>query len=145
MIENPIIRGFNPDPSIIRVKDTYYIATSTFEWWPGVAVYSSKDLKNWRLDHYPLNRISQLNLQGVPDGGGIWAPCLSYDGNEVFLVYTNVKERGPFMTTDNYLVYTDDITSGKWSEPIYLNSLGFDSGNGRCTRAHFHHFTNCVL
>ena len=126
MIENPIIRGFNPDPSIIRVKDTYYIATSTFEWWPGVAVYSSKDLKNWRLDHYPLNRISQLNLQGVPDGGGIWAPCLSYDGNEAFLVYTNVKERGPFMTTDNYLVYTDDITSGKWSEPIYLNSLGFD-------------------
>ena len=99
MIENPIIRGFNPDPSIIRVKDTYYIATSTFEWWPGVAVYSSKDLKNWRLDHYPLNRISQLNLQGVPDGGGIWAPCLSYDGNEAFLVYTNVKERGPFRTT----------------------------------------------
>ena len=126
MIENPIIRGFNPDPSIIRVKDTYYIATSTFEWWQGVAVYSSKDLKNWRLDHYPLNRISQLNLQGVPDGGGIWAPCLSYDGNEVFLVYTNVKERGPFMTTDNYLVYTDDITSGNWSEPVYLNSLGFD-------------------
>lgn len=74
----------------------------------------------------PLNRISQLNLQGVPDGGGIWAPCLSYDGNEAFLVYTNVKERGPFMTTDNYLVYTDDITSGKWSEPVYLNSLGFD-------------------
>lgn len=42
------------------------------------------------------------------------------------MVYTNVKERGPFMTTDNYLVYTDDITSGNWSEPVYLNSLGFD-------------------
>lgn len=126
MIENPIIRGFNPDPSIIRVKDSYYIATSTFEWWPGVAVYSSKDLKQWKLDHYPLNRKSQLDLQGVPDGGGIWAPCLSYDGETVFLVYTNVKERGPFMTTDNYLVYTEDISSGEWSEPVYLNSLGFD-------------------
>lgn len=126
MIENPIIKGFNPDPSIIRVKDTYYIATSTFEWWPGVAVYSSKDLRNWRIDHYPLNRKSQLDLQGVPDGGGIWAPCLSYDGETVFLVYTNVKERGAFMTTDNYLVYTNDISSGEWSEPVYLNSLGFD-------------------
>lgn len=126
MIENPIIRGFNPDPSIIRVNDTYYIATSTFEWWPGVAVYSSKDLRHWSINHYPLNRKSQLDLQGVPDGGGIWAPCLSYDGKTVFLVYTNVKERGPFMTTDNYLVYTDDISSGEWSEPVYLNSLGFD-------------------
>ncbi len=126
MIENPIIRGFNPDPSIIRIKDTYYIATSTFEWWPGVAVYSSKDLRSWKIDHYPLNRKSQLDLQGVPDGGGIWAPCLSYDGDTAFLVYTNVKERGPFMTTDNYLVYTNDIASGEWSEPVYLNSLGFD-------------------
>lgn len=126
MIENPIIRGFNPDPSIIRVNETYYIATSTFEWWPGVAVYSSGDLKNWELNHYPLDRTSQLDLRGVPDGGGIWAPCLSYDVETAFLVYTNVKERGPFMTTDNYLVYTDDIASGKWSEPVYLNSLGFD-------------------
>lgn len=126
MIENPIIRGFNPDPSIIRVKDTYYIATSTFEWWPGVAVYSSLDLKHWNLDHYPLNRKSQLDLQGVPDGGGIWAPCLSYDGKTAFLVYTNVRQRGPFMTTDNYLVYTDDISLCEWSEPVYLNSLGFD-------------------
>lgn len=126
MIENPIIKGFNPDPSIIRIKDTYYIATSTFEWWPGVAIYSSKDLRHWSMDHYPLCRKSQLDLQGVPDGGGIWAPCLSYDGKTAFLVYTNVKERGPFMTTDNYLVYTDDISFGQWSEPVYLNSLGFD-------------------
>lgn len=126
MIENPIIRGFNPDPSIIRVGDTYYIAVSTFEWWPGVAVYSSKNLKDWRIHHYPLCRRSQLDLQGVPDGGGIWAPCLSYDGETVYLVYTNVRERGPIMTTDNYLVCTDDISSGEWSEPVYLNSLGFD-------------------
>lgn len=126
MIENPILRGFNPDPSIIRVGKYYYIATSTFEWWPGVAVYKSSDLKNWELDHYPLNRKSQLNLQGVPDGGGIWAPCLSYDKGRAYLVYTNVRERGAFMTTDNYLVTTDDIESCVWSEPIYLNSLGFD-------------------
>ena len=72
MIENPIIRGFNPDPSIIRVKDTYYIATSTFEWWPGVAVYSSKDLKNWRLDHYPLNRICRECLTAAEYGHRVY-------------------------------------------------------------------------
>ena len=126
MIENPILRGFNPDPAAIRVGDDYYIATSTFEWWPGVALYHSKDLKHWELHSYPLNRTSQLDLKGVPNSGGVWAPCLSYDGKKCYLVYTNVRERGPFMQTDNYLVTTDDISSGVWSEPVYLNSMGFD-------------------
>lgn len=125
MIENPILRGFNPDPTIIRIGDDYYIATSTFEWWPGVCIYHSRDLKNWELHSRPLNRLSQLDMTGVPDGGGIWAPCLSYDGEAVYLVYTNVRERGPMMQNENYLVTTEDI-NGEWSEPIYLNSLGFD-------------------
>lgn len=125
MIQNPILKGFNPDPTIIRIGVDYYIATSTFEWWPGVCIYHSKDLKHWELHSHPLRRQSQLNLQGVPDGGGIWAPCLSYDGQTVYLVYTNVRERGPMMQTENYLVTTGDI-NGEWSEPVYLNSLGFD-------------------
>lgn len=124
-IENPILRGFNPDPSIIRIGEDYYIATSTFEWWPGVCIYHSRDLKNWELHSHPLNRASQLDLTGVPDGGGIWAPCLTYDGKTVYLVYTNVRERGPMMQNENYLVTTEDI-NGEWSEPVYLNSLGFD-------------------
>ena len=62
MISNPILKGFHPDPSIIRVGDEYYIATSTFEWWPGVRLHHSKDLKNWELIEYPLNRVSQLDL-----------------------------------------------------------------------------------
>ncbi len=125
MIENPILRGFNPDPTIIRIDEDYYIATSTFEWWPGVCIYHSKDLKNWEFHSHPLNRLSQLDMTGVPNGGGIWAPCLSYDGEKVYLVYTNVRERGPMMQNENYLVTTDDI-NGEWSEPVYLNSLGFD-------------------
>ena len=64
-IKNPILRGFHPDPSIIRVEDDYYIATSTFEWWPGVRLHHSKDLKHWELIGYPLNRVSQLDLRGV--------------------------------------------------------------------------------
>lgn len=125
MIKNPILKGFHPDPSIIRIGDDYYIATSTFEWWPGVEIWHSRDLKNWHFHSRPLNRPSQLDLRGVPDGGGIYAPCLSCDGETIFLVYTNVRERGAIMQTDNFLVTTDDI-NGEWSEPVFLNSLGFD-------------------
>ena len=62
MIQNPILRGFNPDASIIRVEDDYYIATSTFEWFPGVLIHHSKDLTNWRPLTRPLDRVSQLDL-----------------------------------------------------------------------------------
>lgn len=125
MIENPIIRGFNPDPSIIRVGKDYYIATSTFEWWPGVNIYHSKDLKNWTLHSRPLQEMKLLDMTGVPDGGGVWAPDLSYDGKKIYLVYTNVRERGAMMQTENYLISAENINGG-WSEAIYLNSLGFD-------------------
>lgn len=126
MIQNPILRGFCPDPSIIRAGDDYYIATSTFEWWPGVKLFHSKDLKHWEQIPSPLSRKSQLDMTGDPPSGGIWAPCLSYDGQYYYLVYTDVKtKKGRFYNTHNYLVYTDDIY-GEWSEPLYLNSIGFD-------------------
>ena len=126
MIQNPILRGFCPDPSIIRVGEDYYIATSTFEWWPGVKLFHSRDLKNWEQIPSPLRRESQLNMAGDPTSGGVWAPCLSYDGEYFYLVYTDVKtKKGRYYNTHNYMVYTDDIY-GEWSEPLYLNSIGFD-------------------
>lgn len=121
-INNPIIKGFNPDPSIIRVEDDYYIATSTFEWYPGVQIHHSKDLVNWRLLTRPLKRKSQLDMLGELSSCGVWAPCLSYYNGTYYLVYTDVKENG---TTHNYLVTTKNI-EGEWSEPIYLHSRGFD-------------------
>lgn len=90
-IENPILKGFNPDPSILRVENDYYIATSTFEWFPGVQIHHSKDLVHWRLLTRPLKRLSQLNMIGNPDSGGIWAPCLSYSDGVFYLIYTDVK------------------------------------------------------
>ncbi|MDF2801950.1 MAG: glycoside hydrolase family 43 [Anaerocolumna sp.] len=126
MIQNPILRGFTPDPSIIRVLDDYYIATSTFEWWPGVNIHHSKDLKHWEQIPSPLNRLSQLNMIGNPTSGGIWAPCLSYHEGTYYLVYTDVKtKKGRFYNNHNYLIETKDIY-GEWSEPVYLNSTGFD-------------------
>ncbi len=77
-IRNPILPGFNPDPSIVRVGDDYYIATSTFEWFPGVQIHHSRDLVHWRLLTRPLTRASQLNMLGDPDSCGVWAPCLTH-------------------------------------------------------------------
>lgn len=126
MIHNPILKGFHPDPSIIRVGEDYYVATSTFEWWPGVRLHHSKDLKNWELIEYPLNRISQLDLRGVGPSQGIWAPCLTYDEGTYYLVYTIVRSFYCNMyDTENYLVTTDNI-HGSWSEPVPLNNFGFD-------------------
>ena len=61
-IKNPILPGFHPDPSIIRVGDDYYLATSTFEWFPGVCIYHSKDLQNWELINRALTKVSQLDI-----------------------------------------------------------------------------------
>jgi xylan 1,4-beta-xylosidase len=126
LITNPILRGFNPDPSIVRVGDDYFIATSTFEWFPGVQIHHSKDLVNWQLITHPLSRTSQLDMLGNADSGGIWAPCLSWCDGVFYLIYTDVKNwRNNYKESHNYLVTATDIL-GPWSDPIYLNSSGFD-------------------
>ena len=122
-IHNPILPGFNPDPSILRVGDDYYIATSTFEWFPGVQIHHSRDLVHWRLLTRPLDRVCQLDLRGVAASDGVWAPCLSYKDGTFYLVYTIV--RAIIKDQHNYVVTATDI-EGPWSAPVNLNSLGFD-------------------
>lgn len=126
MIRNPILPGFNPDPSICRVGEDYYIATSTFEWYPGVQIHHSRDLVNWTLVRRPLERKSQLDMRGNPDSCGIWAPCLSHADGLFWLVYTDVKRLdGNFKDAHNYIV-TSPTIEGDWSDPVYVNSSGFD-------------------
>ncbi|MRX71257.1 family 43 glycosylhydrolase [Bacillus lacus] len=125
-IKNPILTGFNPDPSICRVGEDYYIAVSTFEWFPGVGIYHSKDLKNWQLVSRPIDRLSQLNMIGNPDSGGVWAPQLSYSDDKFHLIYSDIKVTdGNWKDGHNYLATCDTI-DGEWSDPVYLNSSGFD-------------------
>lgn len=124
-IKNPVLTGFNPDPSMIRVGDDYYIATSTFEWFPGVQIHHSRNLSDWELLTRPLERVSQLDMSGEKGSRGVWAPCLSYWGGIFYLIYSDVKNSGTFYDVHNYLVTADDI-KGPWSEPVYLNSSGFD-------------------
>ena len=125
-VSNPILPGFHPDPSILRVGNDYYIATSTFEWWPGVRIHHSRDLVNWNLAGHALTRPSQVDLRGTPPSGGVWAPALSHAGGLFWLVYSDVKSfNGCAKDVRNYLVTSVDI-AGPWSEPVPLNSSGFD-------------------
>jgi xylan 1,4-beta-xylosidase len=112
-----------------------FIATSTFEWFPGVQIHHSRDLAHWRLAARPLARASQLDMRGDPDSCGVWAPDLSHADGRFWLVYTDVKRFGQSTLNGatgvtlrdfhNYLVTCDQI-DGVWSDPVYLNSSGFD-------------------
>lgn len=126
-IVNPVLKGFNPDPSICRAGEDYYIATSTFEWFPGVQIHHSKDLVNWHLVSQPLDRVELLDMKGNPDSGGVWAPQLSYYDNQFWLIYSDVKtvEGNVWKDVNNYLT-TSKTIDGNWSAPIYMNSSGFD-------------------
>ncbi|GHU46520.1 glycoside hydrolase 43 family protein [Clostridia bacterium] len=132
MITNPVLTGFNADPSMVRAVDkngkaVYYIANSTFEWFPGVQIHRSYDLENWELITHPLTTKELLDMRGDPDSGGIWAPDLTYADGLFWLVYTDVKvTEGAFKDCTNYLITAENI-EGPWSAPVKLNGAGFDA------------------
>ena len=126
--QNPIIPGFAPDPSICRCGEDYYIATSSFEWFPGIPVYHSKDLLNWTLKTYIVASPESVNMSYIESAKGLWAPCLRYDEKEeIFTLCYNVMHsmNARFFDVDNFLMTAKNI-EGPWSEPIYLHSAGFD-------------------
>ncbi|MED4055276.1 glycoside hydrolase family 43 protein [Niallia taxi] len=123
-VKNPILPGFNPDPNVLKVEETYYIAVSSFEWLPGVRIYQSNDLVNW--EHETDILTDQVDLRGNPQNGSIWAPQISYSNGLFYLIYTDVKStKRPFKDSHNYLITAQSI-NGPWSKPVYLNSNGFD-------------------
>lgn len=129
MIKNPILPGFNPDPCICRKGDDYYMAVSSFEWFPGIPVYHSKDLKNWELYSHVLTDDVAVDLKKLPSAKGIWAPCLTYcEEDDLFYVVYGVMNsmNARYFDVDNYLVTAKDI-KGPWSEPVYIHSSGFDA------------------
>ena len=108
-ITNPVLTGFHADPSMIRVKDTYYIANSTFEWFPGIRLHESKDMVHWNTLPYPLG-AEQLDMRGDPASGGVWAPDLSYADGRFWIVYSDVHiVNGAFKDVVNYLTPAEDI------------------------------------
>lgn len=117
--KNPIIPGFYPDPSICRVGKDFYLVTSSFEYFPGVPVFHSVDLLNWKQIGHCLTRASQLPLEKAPSSGGIYAPTIRYNSGTFYMVTTNTTYGG------NFYVHTEN-PAGEWSEPIFVDQSGID-------------------
>jgi xylan 1,4-beta-xylosidase len=127
IIRNPVLPGFHPDPSILRVGSDYYIATSTFEWYPGVRLHHSTDLLDWRPLGGVLTERRLLDLTGTADSCGVWAPNLTYADGLFHLLYTNVATfASGYWDPQNYLV-TAPRPEGPWSDPVVLHGRGFDA------------------
>ena len=126
-IHNPVLPGFHPDPSILRVGTDYYIATSTFEWMPAVRLHHSTDLVGWRPMHGALTEKRLLDLTGAGDSCGVWAPNLTWADGLFYLVYTDVATfLSGYWDPQNYVVTASD-PAGPWSDPVVLHGRGFDA------------------
>lgn len=120
MIQNPILRGFYPDPSICRVGEDFYMATSSFSYFPGVPVFHSRDLCEWEQIGHVLDRPEQLPLNGKQISGGIFAPTIRYHEGVFYMITTNVDHGG------NFIVTASD-PAGPWSKVHWIaNAPGID-------------------
>ncbi|KAJ5501830.1 Concanavalin A-like lectin/glucanase subgroup [Penicillium expansum] len=128
---NPIIPGFNPDPSIIRVDKDFFLVTSTFEYFPGVPIYHSQDLIQWTLIGHALTRPSQLQIHTPEPGGGVWATTIRHHGGFYYIIAASFQRYRPQQDDrvwpQGFYVKTTDIWDEKtWSDPIYFDQVGFD-------------------
>lgn len=119
IVHNPIIKGFYPDPSICRAGEKYYLVCSSFEYFPGVPLFESEDLLNWKQIGHCLTRKSQVDLECINSSGGVFAPTIRYYKGTFYMVTTNDTYH------KNFYVYTDNIY-GEWSEPIFVDQGGID-------------------
>ena len=117
--QNPIVRGFYPDPSVCAANGKYYLVCSSFQYFPGVPLFESEDLINWTQIGHVLTRESQVMLDKVRSSGGVFAPTIRYHEGRFYMVTNNNS------TNKNFYVYTDDIY-GEWSDPIEVDQDGID-------------------
>lgn len=116
---NPVVPGFYPDPSVCEANGKYYMVNSSFQYFPGVPLFESEDLVNWKQIGNVLTRKSQVYLEKINSSGGVFAPTIRYNNGRFYMVTTNDT------THQNFYVYTDDIY-GEWSEPIFVDQSGID-------------------
>ncbi len=120
---NPILPGCYPDPSICRVNEDYYLVTSTFEYFPGLPIFHSRDLVHWRQIGHVLDRASQLPLDGIRPSGGLYAPTIRHAQDIFYVINTLVDGK---TNSGNFIVTATD-PAGPWSEPCWLDFLdGYD-------------------
>jgi len=116
---NPIIKGFYPDPSICKAGNNYYLVCSSFQYFPGVPIFESTDLINWTQIGHCLTRKSQVQLETVNSSGGVFAPTIRYYEGRFYMTTTNDTTR------QNFYIWTDDIY-GEWSDPVFVDQGGID-------------------
>ncbi|MHA6317667.1 glycoside hydrolase family 43 protein [Altererythrobacter sp. CAU 1778] len=116
---NPILPGFQPDPSIVKVGRDFYLVTSTFSWFPGLPVYHSTDLVNWRQIGNAIDRPSQADFSGLGTNRGLFAPAISWHDGLFYIVNTCIE------CGDNFVITAKD-PAGPWSEPAPLDFGGID-------------------
>jgi xylan 1,4-beta-xylosidase len=131
---NPILSGCYPDPSICRVDEDYYLVTSTFEYFPGLPIFHSRDLIHWNQIGHVLDRPSQLDLDEIRPSGGLYAPTIRYHNGTFYVINTLVDGK----TRSGNFIVTATQPQGPWSEPYWLEeadgidpSLFFDE-DGKC-------------
>src|SRR6187431_2897571 len=110
---NPILTGFYPDPSIVKVGADYYLINSTFAYFPGLPVFHSKDLKNWKQVGNVISRPSQMNFMGHRMTRGLFAPAIDYHNGTYYVTCTLIDKGGNF-------VVTAKNPAGPWSDPIFI-------------------------
>lgn len=116
---NPILAGFHPDPSICRVGDDYYLINSTFEYFPGLPIFHSKDLVNWRQIGHVIHRPEQFDFRNRRVSAGLFAPAITWHDGLFYVVCTKIDGPGNF-------VVTAEDPAGPWSDPIPLDFGGID-------------------
>jgi xylan 1,4-beta-xylosidase len=114
---NPVLPGFYPDPSVVRVGEWFYLVNSSFEFFPGVPIHRSRDLVNWEPLGHVLTRDSQLPLGDAGPSGGIFAPTIRHHAGTYYMITTNVSHGGSFFVTAR-------DPAGPWSEPVWLHVPG---------------------
>ncbi|MEN3325049.1 glycoside hydrolase family 43 protein [Mariniflexile soesokkakense] len=110
---NPILSGFYPDPSICSANDKFYLITSTFTYFPGIPVFESTDLVNWKQIGHVITRKEQADFSGQPVSGGMFAPTIRYNNGTFYVICTNVSGGGNF-------IVTSQNPAGPWSDPIVI-------------------------
>lgn len=124
--KNPVVRGFAPDPSVIRVGEWYYLAVSSFEWFPTIPIYRSRTLAEWEPIGSVDTAVPGNTLHGVPDSAGIWAPALSHDGERFWVTYSIVRTfLGRQLDVETYIATTHDPAAG-WGRAVRVSGHGFD-------------------
>jgi len=117
--KNPVLPGFHPDPSVCRVGADFYLVTSSFEYFPGVPIFHSRDLVHWRKLGHCLDRVEQLPLAGAPASAGVWAPTLRHHRGVFYMTTTNMTAGGNF-------IVTAAAPEGPWSDPVFVAQPGID-------------------